>query len=435
MQKVYLLLRNNRQTGPFDLSELLQFDVKPFDLIWIEGKSAGWYYPQEIEALRPHLPFLKKEAPQAVQTMAQTKTAKAEPSTPKKIFVSMPSSVVKEEAKPQAAAMPLFNAEQKTAPATTVTSPETAEIKTGYSKTLEEVETDYTNWAYAKKAKKRPLFSKSGIVVLCLISVALFAVWKIANKPKAEPAAALSEQPAVQTPSPSLPENNATEVKPASQKNTFLTSSKKEKALKNAVAVKTDEPMKQPLTVRHPTKEIVANNDVENNTTDEATPVVKEEVKPVSEDRQETTATEAPKKKKLRDKIFDIFKKKPDEKPEEAKPAENDNGGRQSTRREAGSSLTQMVTVRFDIPNSWMMGIKGAKATLTNKSSETVSKAVVEVKYYNDENDLLQTRTIVFTNIKSKSTQTVSVPEHASATRLEYSVLSAVGTGDALAGL
>lgn len=451
MQKVYLLLRNNAQTGPFDLHELLQFHLKPFDLIWIEGKSAGWYYPQEIEALRPHLLFLKNEWPQAATPPVQTTTIKTEPAAPKKIFVSMPAAVTREEIKPQAATvkeevkpqvearpqtttMPSFNVEPKATSFAKTTSPEPAEVKTSYAKTLGEVETDYMNWAYQKKAAKKPLFSKSGIVVLCLLSVALFAVWKIANKPKADDATMASlSQPAVQTSLPSSPERNAVETKPAAQKNSLPPSSKKDKAGMSNAAVKTAEPVKQQAAMKHPTKDVVAGNDEANNTTDEPKPVVKEEPKPVTEDKTETATTEAPKKKKLRDKIFDIFRKKSEEKTEEAKPAENDNGNRSSTRREAGSSLTQLVTVRFEIPNSWMMGIKGAKATLSNKSSETISKAVVEVKYYNDDNELLDKKNVVFTNVKSKSTQTVSVPEHATATRLEYSVVSTVGAGDALA--
>ncbi len=92
-----------------------------------------------------------------------------------------------------------------------------------------------------------------------------------------------------------------------------------------------------------------------------------------------------------------------------------------------------MVTVRLTIPNDWMMGIKGAKATLTNRSSETIANASVEVVYYNDDNEVLIKRTIAFDNIKSKGTATVALPDHATATRLEYHVLSAVGVGEPLA--
>ncbi|RYY00306.1 MAG: hypothetical protein EOO53_22260 [Gammaproteobacteria bacterium] len=144
--------------------------------------------------------------------------------------------------------------------------------------------------------------------------------------------------------------------------------------------------------------------------------------------------TEAPKeKKKLRDKIADLFKKKPAEKKEEAKPVEEESGRREATHRESGSSLAQMVTVRFTIPNEWMMGINGAKATLTNRGGEIITKAVIEVGYYNDDNEVLTRRTINFSNIKSKQSQTVSVPDHQTATRLEYNVISVTGSSEPFA--
>jgi len=44
----YRLLRNNKETGPFTSDELISHGFKPYDLIWVEGKSAGWRYPGEI---------------------------------------------------------------------------------------------------------------------------------------------------------------------------------------------------------------------------------------------------------------------------------------------------------------------------------------------------------------------------------------------------
>jgi hypothetical protein len=49
MERVYLLLRNNQQTGPFTIGELLQQQLKPSDMIWIEGKSAAWTFLNELE--------------------------------------------------------------------------------------------------------------------------------------------------------------------------------------------------------------------------------------------------------------------------------------------------------------------------------------------------------------------------------------------------
>ncbi|MFT3747700.1 MAG: hypothetical protein QM768_05260 [Agriterribacter sp.] len=54
--KEYLLLRNNRQTGPYSLEELQQMGLKPFDLVWIERKSSAWRYPSEIKDLAAYIP-------------------------------------------------------------------------------------------------------------------------------------------------------------------------------------------------------------------------------------------------------------------------------------------------------------------------------------------------------------------------------------------
>jgi hypothetical protein len=59
MDKVYLLLRNNQESGPFTIGELLQQQLKPSDMVWIEGKSTAWTYLSELE-LTPHV---EKETP------------------------------------------------------------------------------------------------------------------------------------------------------------------------------------------------------------------------------------------------------------------------------------------------------------------------------------------------------------------------------------
>jgi hypothetical protein len=52
MQKNYLLLRNNIQLGPFTIEELLEQEILPTDLIWIEGKSLAWSYASELNLLK-----------------------------------------------------------------------------------------------------------------------------------------------------------------------------------------------------------------------------------------------------------------------------------------------------------------------------------------------------------------------------------------------
>ncbi|MDQ3279170.1 MAG: hypothetical protein M3Q06_12650, partial [Bacteroidota bacterium] len=174
--------------------------------------------------------------------------------------------------------------------------------------------------------------------------------------------------------------------------------------------------------------------------TDNSTPeITREPTIPPQQDPAVTSSSEEPesaesnsapqeKKKKLRDKLFDIFRKKPEASaPEESRPAENRSGERTSSRREGDTNLAQMVHVRFTVPNEWMMGIHGAKATLVNRSSETIQKATVEVQYFDDDNQLLQKKNISFDNIGGKGSKTASIPDHATATKVEYSIVSVVG--------
>jgi len=49
MKRVYRLLRNNREYGPFTIDELLGQSLRATDMLWIEGKSSAWAYLSEFE--------------------------------------------------------------------------------------------------------------------------------------------------------------------------------------------------------------------------------------------------------------------------------------------------------------------------------------------------------------------------------------------------
>src|SRR5215471_17317899 len=57
----YLLLRNNKESGPHSLDELIELGLKPYDLIWIQGKSAAWRYPSEVEELKSIAPAVEEQ--------------------------------------------------------------------------------------------------------------------------------------------------------------------------------------------------------------------------------------------------------------------------------------------------------------------------------------------------------------------------------------
>jgi hypothetical protein len=122
----YLLLRDNKQTGPYSAEELKAKGLKAYDLVWAEGKSAAWRYPSEIEELKPFAPvveeqpydrFYKKpgeqtaETKQPVQETSEVVTAKTQQQvTGKHIYVTMPGS----KAQATTASTPVAKKEEKT---------------------------------------------------------------------------------------------------------------------------------------------------------------------------------------------------------------------------------------------------------------------------------------------------------------------------------
>jgi hypothetical protein len=58
---MYLLLRDNKQSGPFSLDELKTLGLKAYDLVWVDGRSAAWRYPSELEELRPFAPMVEEQ--------------------------------------------------------------------------------------------------------------------------------------------------------------------------------------------------------------------------------------------------------------------------------------------------------------------------------------------------------------------------------------
>src|SRR5689334_4027765 len=57
----YLLLRSNKQTGPYTLQQLVNTGLKPYDLVWVEGKSAAWRYPSEVDGLKQYAPSTEEQ--------------------------------------------------------------------------------------------------------------------------------------------------------------------------------------------------------------------------------------------------------------------------------------------------------------------------------------------------------------------------------------
>ncbi len=452
MQKVYLLLRNNQQTGPHSLNELMELGLQPFDLIWVEGKSYGWSYPSEIDTLKPFVPAItagqKTETAVKQPERAPASAQKPMPPSNKKIFVSLPvTSTFNPAASSSPAADPIEQKAEALRKRIQSYSPAQTEdpIKTNYARSIHEVEEDYTSWVFQKKRKKN-FITKRNLAIGGIICVGLTGGWLIGKVVFKEPA--------------HIPAQLAVQGSAKKQDVTILG----ETASSTPVLVAEEEPLKQEkktviqLPASHTAKKVQKKTEVASSPKStggfkapapEAVqkPMPGEPVEntpPVTEQKSGPVVSEAPKEKKrtLKELFGGLFKKHQKEEtvPAEPKPAGNSNKERTATHRDespvetATVDLADQVDVKLNkSTEDWMMGIQGLKLTLYNRSAATVKAAAVEVLYYSEENSLVEKKTVRFSNIPSKKSQTLAAPDHRLADHVEYKILSAVGTEDAYA--
>jgi hypothetical protein len=433
MQKVYLLLRNNQQTGPYTFEELLQLQLKPHDLIWVEGKSYGWRYPAEVESLKPYM--TAAHIPQNETEHIHSKTVDTPSVTTansKKVFVSMPINV---QLKNKENAAPVDPIEQKAeelrkkAQAYIPSHPE--EIKTNYNRNLNEAEEDYTKWIYERKKKKSGVPKKT-VAIASVGVLILLTGWWVKGQFFSDSSITHTVNAIQQNKLPVDEEstsNNALvteeENNPEKKPNPKIEKIKKEKP-----EVSIEKVIVQKET---PASETVSSKNEQ---------VIEQITESNSEERKNESAVEVPEKKKtLKEKLGDLFKKKKENLPEEEpKVTENTSGERRATRREDASSsvsvtdVSDLVDLKTNkIADSWMMGVKNVKLTLYNKSDLTINAAKVEVSYYSDQNNLLEKKTISYSNIAPQKSQTVTIPDNRLADHIDYKVLSATGVENAYA--
>ncbi len=58
---LYRLLRNNKESGPYTALQLQEMGLKPYDLLWTEGRGAAWQYASEIPELKSFAPVVEEQ--------------------------------------------------------------------------------------------------------------------------------------------------------------------------------------------------------------------------------------------------------------------------------------------------------------------------------------------------------------------------------------
>jgi len=484
MQKVYLLLRSNKQTGPYSLEEILQLNLKPFDLVWVDGRSAAWQYPSEIAALKPYV----SETPQAEAPFKPVETAAMEENVspasridvvsepqnpkpqkteiPKRVFVSVPKSVISSDEHKTASSQTSFDEHKEYMPPVEEPAYETKEeiesttrsyshsyeqpkianegaIRTNYSRPVQEVEEDYTNWVYKQKTKKKSSVHPKDVVLAVLVLAIIGGGYYVMSRPsvvnsvlptnktaaqsRPQPEGKVSEQT---KPNEILSQEQKADTHSNSEINTIQTNQSKNIKTKNRAIVS---PGQTNSSVPESQNSIPIEK-THTNIQNDNEPTVKQ-----STERQQPKQTlPTDKKKKLGEVLKGIFSKK--EKKEESqndapvvedpKPANN----RQATKRDetdapdnhssaadiSSATLMEQVDLSSNAPENWMMGVKNLKITLKNRSNVTIQAASVAVSYYNENNELLEKKLIYFSNVAPKSKATVGAPDHKFADHVDF---------------
>lgn len=96
--KIYRLLRNNKEQGSFAYEELIQKGLKPYDLIWVDGRSAAWSYPAEIAEFKMYVPNAEE---QGVDTLIRKQETSFQVSSAVQAAVAVNDNLVQAKQKPR----------------------------------------------------------------------------------------------------------------------------------------------------------------------------------------------------------------------------------------------------------------------------------------------------------------------------------------------
>jgi hypothetical protein len=196
MQKSYLLLRHNQQSGPYSLEELTGMSLqKGKDLIWVIGQSAGWSYPEEIASLQPLIEgpasqLATKVEPIILSTPTEKNTPESGEQQPARhIYVSLPvketctvATTSTAHALNDAATLSFEErVERMRQRVATVDTPkandEDPEVEIKYTRSLEDIKAEYAGWLQTQKHKRRLTISKKHVSLGALVVLGAGVIW------------------------------------------------------------------------------------------------------------------------------------------------------------------------------------------------------------------------------------------------------------------
>jgi hypothetical protein len=437
----YRLLRNNKESGPFSLEEITAIGFKPYDLIWVDNKSAAWRYPYEIAELKPFTNFteeqpydrfykktsdVKEQTDIKEQTEVKEKVMieadiltetivekKIEQPSVRKIFVSLPanSSLPANKEKPVTIAalkpvagvkttLPSSYAEFEKEATLEYKQPaaEAAVLTEKYSQPLDEIKKMYVDKLLNNKRSKNNFADKKkylqiAAVVVVLLGLGIF-IGSAFNKPGNKTIAGTSP-------------NKQTSTLPLPNEKTGLS---------NAVI---------------PVKENITADDETNSSGDvTAEPAaINDELTTQQKKKQEELLT--PVKTIKKEKQLPVTNKSV-EKTQEQQPSDIDpvTGERKKTVRTEEVSppkpkedIWKMVSVKSnEYKRGSFGGISNLQMTVNNNSGYILDEVIIEIQYLKPSLEPLKKETIRFSYVAPNGTMTIKVPDSKRGIKISYSI-------------
>lgn len=383
----YLLLRDNKETGPYSLNELLDNGLKAYDLVWIQGKSAAWRYPSEVEELKA---FASVSEEQPFDRFFKKNTDEKKPVQPleknesvafrKAVFVTMPSQKNEMAETNTAVSVQSDNTYQRIKTITVTENPVAAEIK--YEQPLDEIKEMYVKTLQERKQKiaRKNIFIKNlkrASVFIYVLALGVLIGFTLKSKSSKKIIADNSVQPEVsttatiQTPISNSSTEIATQQEPINSKTEQqeapkLLDKKENNFLTSHVVSKKDATLKKENTVNTSAKKIISE--------DQNSPGA--DLNTTTGERTKTTR----------------------------------NNGVEANQK-SSDDISKLVSVKSnEYKRGVFGGIRDLQLTVTNDSKYILDNVIVALQYLKPSEQPLKTENISFQSISPNGSLTIAIP-------------------------
>lgn len=445
----YLLLRNNKESGPHSLGELINKGLKPYDLVWVEGKSAAWRYPGEIEELKAYAPAVEEQPyDRFFKKPSQSETIKPSPVTinqqytepvkekedpysrympSKTVAVTMPASSSRVVVQKPAARTAVLPDEEKRVPAPTPVADTKAELDVKFSQPLDDIKKQYIKTLQDRKQRadrQTHLFryAKIAAIIIGLIGSGVIAGYFLSGRNETLIAAA---PPAVIT----QVEEAADEAIPGSAEESAVTIPQDE-IKKMQTEILPQEKPKQNSTTLVSQEEIQKETNliVQQQKKEKITKDKNSIAKPV-EVVAETNILNGDRNKKVRDNTTNEVNNKTTATTPAEEPIVKKSRKINPLDKYVSVSANNYIKVAFG-------GIRNLELTVTNDSKFVLDNVTVELQYMKPSEQPLRTEMIEFHTIAPNESITKRIQDTNRGIKVNYKIvdISSVQSETASAG-